>query len=66
MIALNTWTKSARSYDTGACVEVLARGPVSHTHHTPLCVSVRDTEHRQLARLDFPPLSYASLLGALK
>lgn len=65
-IPMNTWTKASRSYETGACVEVLAQGPVSHTSHTPLCLAIRDTEYRQLARLEFPALSYAGLLGAIK
>lgn len=65
-IPINTWTKSVRSYETGACVEVCAQDAPSHTHHTSLCLSIRDTEHRSLTRLDFPALSYASLLGAIK
>ncbi|RCV55897.1 DUF397 domain-containing protein [Marinitenerispora sediminis] len=51
------WHKSSYSGgSTGNCVEV-AEGPVT---------SVRDTRHRELARLDFPAPEWSAFLTTLK
>ncbi|PSK93711.1 uncharacterized protein DUF397 [Murinocardiopsis flavida] len=50
------WHKSSYSASQGSCVEV-AEGPV---------VLVRDTQHRSLGHIAYPPQAWAAFLSDLK
>ena len=51
------WRKSSYSQNGGDCVEV---AEAAHS------VKVRDTQHRSLGHLSFPPTEWRALLGSLR
>ena len=53
------WRTSSYSQDRGNCVEVVN----GHTHEQ---YHLRDTQHRDLGHLSFPPAEWRALLGSVR